>query len=246
MISTAVKILILLVVFVLGGIGGIWAQAFFMPFLASSDAFSDIRFVKEWSERTTIIKEVDEIFINQDEAVERVVEKIQNVVVGIQSTKAGVVVNGSGFTVTSDGLILTRASVVPQGYEVVVYMTGKEEPLAAQVVKRDAKRDLALLKIEADNLQTAGFANEENIHLGAQVVMVANIVEDGELISIANKGTIRTIGEELIRTNMFDKAALRGAPLANLEGDILGIITIFEDRRVVATPSSILREFSGL
>ena len=253
MIPHAAKILILLLVFGLGTLGGVWAQAFLMPFLASQSASADIKFVKEWSERTTVIKEVDEIFINRDEAVERAVDRVQNVVVGVQSTglpagEAGRkgVVGGSGFIVASDGLILTRASVVPQGYEPLVYMVEGKEPVEAEVIKRDVKEDLALLKIGADNLQTAGFVNEERIRLGATVIVVANIVEDGELISIANEGTVRTIGESVLRTNIFDKAALRGAPLVNLEGDIVGVITVLEDRRVVATPSSTLRDFAGL
>jgi len=244
MIPHAAKILIVLLVFGLGATGGIWAQAFLLPFLASSSAFSDIQFVKEWSKRTTIIKEVDEIFINRDEAVESAVGRMQNVVVAVQSTGAGGILNGSGFIAASDGLILTRAAVVPQGNEVLVYMAEGDEPMAASVLKRDATQDLALLNVEADNLQTAGFAN--NVQLGTSVVMVATIVEDGELVSIVNEGTIRTIGESVIRTNMFDKVTLKGAPLVNLQGDILGIITILEDRRVVATPASILRDFAGL
>ena len=120
------------------------------------------------------MKETKEFIINHDQGLQLMVVKAENVVVGIQSTSGARIIEGSGFVATSDGFILTLASVVPQGYETRVYLESGEEFVVAEVIKRDFRQDLAVLKIEKRNLQPAGFVGADSIKLGAPVVMVAN------------------------------------------------------------------------
>ena len=231
--------------FFLGALGGIWAQAFLMPYLAFQDPFEEWKFVQDWSEKTTVIREVREVVIQLDDATERVAARAESMVVGIESRGSGRVITGAGFSVFEDGFILTLASIVPQGYETRVYLGSGEEFVLAEVIKRDFQQDLAVLKIEKRNLQTAGFASDDSIRLGDPVVMVAKSLEDGELITIVNQGSVRTIDENVVRTNIIDKAALSGSPLLNLEGNIVGLSTFEPSGRLVAIPASVLRAFSG-
>jgi hypothetical protein len=77
------------------------------------------------------------------------------------------------------------------------------------------------------------------------LVLLAKSLEAGELITIVNQGTVRTVEETLLRTNIFDKNTLRGVPLFDLEGRVVGLSTFAADGRLVVIPVSALRLFSG-
>jgi len=232
-------------IFCLGAFGGMWAQAFLLPYVASQPPFQEWQFVRDWADRTTRITEVREVVIRLDDAAERVASRAESIAVAVESRGAGLTIRGSGFIAASDGFILTQARAVPQGYEVRVYLQDAAEFAQAEVLKRDAQQDLAILKIDPRNLPTAGFANADSVRLGASVVMIAKSLEAGELVTIVNQGTVRTKSESAIRTNVFDKNAIGGAPLFDLEGRIVGLSAFEPDGRLVAIPSSALRAFSG-
>ena len=236
-------------VFVLGSVGGIWAQVFLMPSLFSNPNFQNWGFIRQladWNTRATVIREVREVVIRTDDAAQRVAEKAEAMAVGLESMDGeGHVIAGSGFALTSDGFILTLARAVPQGYTTRVYLGEGDDPLLAEVLKRDFKKDLAIVKIEGRNLQTTGFASEDSVKLGAPVVLVAKTLEAGSLITIVNQGIVRTKFGEEVRTNIFDKPSLGGGPLLNLEGNIVGLSTFEPSGRLVAIPASVLRAFSG-
>jgi len=233
-------------VFLLGSMGGIWAQAFLLPYFASTASFQNWGFVEEWNSRTTIIREIHEVVINRDEAIQRAVERAEKAVVGIKSERGGVVREGSGFIATSDGFILTLARIVPTGYSVEVYLQDEPEPVEAQILKRDSDVDLVLLKIERGGLQTASFAQEGDFKLGMSVFLVGKIFESGEIVTIANQGIVKALSAGLVRTNIFEVSILGGSPLLDLEGRVLGLNTIDKEGKVTALPSMALREFSGL
>ena len=232
-------------VFSLGAAGGIWAQAFLLPYAASHPVFQGMQFVKDWAEHTTVIREVREITISKEEAVAGAVEKGEKATVGIASTSGASTVFGSGLIVTADGFIITIADVVPPGHKPTVYITKGEEPVAAQLLKRDAEKNLAIIKVERQNLSSVGFARQDSWGIGDVVVMVAKALEVNDLVTIAQEGTVRTKNADSIRTNIFDKQTLQGSPLFNLEGQVVGINSFDSTGRLVAIPVSVLRDFSG-
>lgn len=239
------RILRYILIFFLGALGGIWAQAFLLPYFAFNSPFQNWQFVQEWNERTTIIREVQELVINRDEAIELAIAKTEKSVVGIKSIGAGIILEGSGFVATSDGFVLTLASLVPQGYNVMVFIPGEDEPTPAQILKRDATIDLVLLKIERNGLQTTSFADGSTVKLGKPVFLVGKIFEEGELVAIVNQGIVKALSGDSIRTNIFEKPTLAGSPLFDIEGRVLGLNTIDREGKVITISSSVLREFSG-
>ena len=239
------KILSFVIVFSLGAAGGIWAQAFLLPYLASTSPFENWQFVSDWNSRVKIITDAREVVISKDEAIEEIVQKNENVVVGIRSWQGNRAREGSGFIATSDGFIITLASIVPRGSQVMVYVRDGEEAIEAQILKRDSDQDLALLKIEKSGLQTAGFANSNDVRLGMSVLVLGKIFENGNLTTIANKGIVKADSNTSIRTNIFEKSTLGGSPLFDIEGRVLGLNVIDGEGKVTAIPSSVLREFSG-
>lgn len=237
---------IIIGVFALGAFGGIWAQAFLLPYLSSHPNFQEWSFVKDWNTRATVIREVREVVIRIDDAGEQVASRAEGMIVAMESKRGeGRVIQGSGFVATSDGFILTLAAVVPQGYETQVYLKEGGKPIPAEVLKRDVQKNLAIVKIDERNLQTTGFANEDSPRVGAPVVMVAKTLEAGSLKTIVNQGSVRAKDEDVVRTNIFDQATLGGSPLLNLEGNIVGLSMFEPDGRLVAIPALVLRTFSG-
>jgi len=240
------KILSLFFIFYLGILGGIWAQAFLLPYFASHTPFQNWGFVKEWNTRTTIVREVREFVVNRDQALELTVGKVEKVVVGVRSTSGARIIEGSGFVATSDGFILTLASIVPQGYTVTIFINQQEEALEAQVLKRDVEQDLVLLKIEKNGLQTTSFADKESVKLGMSVLLLGKIFEKDELVTIVNRGVVKALSEDKVRTTIFEKTILEGSPLFDIEGKVLGLNVIDKEGKVTAIPASTLRSFSGL
>ena len=224
--------LILLVVFLCGVAGGLWAQAFLLPYLAGHSAFQNAQFIQDWNARTQVIAPLREVVITESQRTEELMQRTQ-LMVGLVTAANQ---EGSGLIVTSDGLLITLVKLVPPGFKVqVTDPQGKIH--SAQVLKRSGT--LALLKIEEENLQTAGFTND--VQLGNPVVLVAR-TSSGVL---ANQGIVTSITEDAITTNILEKAA-QGSPLVNHKGRIVGLVQVDRTGRVIAIPAATLQTFLGL
>jgi len=240
------KVFSFIFVFILGAVGGIWAQAFMLPYFASTAPFENWEFVRDWSSRIRIVTDSREIIIGKDEAIEEAVQRNENAVVGIQTWQGNRAREGSGFIATADGFILTLASVVPRNSDVFIYRKDEEEPIEAKILKRDGEKNLVLLQIEMNGLQTVGFANLNDVKLGMPVFLLGKIFEEDGLTTIVNQGIIKADSETDIRTNIFEISTLGGSPLFDIEGRVLGLTTVDAEGKVTGIPSSTLREFADL
>ncbi|MDP3901058.1 MAG: serine protease [bacterium] len=230
-----------LFVFFLGALGGMWAQASLLPYLASQPSLANLQFIKDWNARTIVRNEVSQILVGQDEGISRQIEQARSVAVAVQAAGR----TGTGFVATSDGLILTWASFVPQGFVASAQFVGEEAPVPAQVIKRDFQNNLALLKVDRSNLRTIGFGEEGSVKMGAPVFLVSAVSEDGVAYSV-NRGAVSSLAENVIRTTMEERSLIEGAPLFDLDGRIIGLSYLTQQGRVSAVSSGVLREFLGL
>ncbi|MBI4123004.1 MAG: trypsin-like peptidase domain-containing protein [Parcubacteria group bacterium] len=233
------RIFLIVSMFVLGAAGGIWAQAFLLPYLASSPAFQDLKFIQDWNARTVLVQPVSQISVEEPAALEKTVEKSGKTVVLVQS---GAGRKGSGLIVTSDGLILTRASLTPPGFGVSVSLDQNQETIPAQVLKRDAASNLVLLKVEKNNLPTAGFVNEGELNPGMKLVLIAQSTAG----IIVNEGVVRSVAGDLIQSTITETAASTGAAVFTVEGRVAGIAAISSSGSVTVIPALFLRNFLGL
>ena len=236
------RIFLLLLVFLLGALGGMWSQAFLLPALAANPAFQNWQFLKDWKTRTQVIAPVEQIFVRENAAIESIVPKMKGTVVAVQSAGAR---QGSGLVYTSDGLIVTLSSLVPQGWLVDVYAEGKE-PARAQVLKRDLASNLALLKIEDAGLQTTGFAGNGGIELGERLVLLAKEIKGTESSAFVNLGIIKSTKEDSFVTSIVEQKDVDGAPLFDVEGRVAGLAESDLQGNIFAIPASVLRTFLGL
>jgi serine protease Do len=171
-------------------------------------------------------------------------EQVEKSVVGLRTiTPAGKIINGSGNVITSDGLIITLAELVPQGSKFVFFVNGKAPNW--QILKRDLKNNLALIKLEETGLPTIGFAEFGSLRFGQRVFLTGATLKKGNLEKIINQGMIKTYNQELIETNISEDPVLSGSPLFNIKGELVGLSMIGLEGEVTAIPINKIREFIG-
>jgi len=230
-------------IFILGVFGGIFADQILWPYFIERPLFYQYRL----EQSPVYVTERKEITVRENVALSNAVEKVEKVVIGVRTEgKTGKILEGSGLIVTSDGLVVTLAELVPQGSTFSFFVDGKL--VSFQILKRDLKENLALVKVEKANLPTVGFANLEKIKLGERVFLVGLIFENQKITPpglVVNEGIIKSFNENLIQTNITEEIFLQGSPLFNIEGEVLGINTIDKDGKVITIPVSKIKTFAG-
>ncbi len=232
------NILKIIIIFVIGMVGGIFADQILWPYFVEGPFFYN-----QLANFPVSISGTKEITIQENVALQKAVEKVEKAVVGVRTKlKSGKILSGSGLIVTSDGLIVTLAELVPRGEDFVFFVDGKTPNW--QILKRDVKNNLALIKVEEKDLVTVGFAQDE-LKLGERVFLVGVIWEKTGPLKMVNEGIVKFFAQDYIRTNIFEKYTLAGSPLFNIRGELLGLNTIDSKGKVTAIPITAIRNFIG-
>ena len=148
------------------------------------------------------------------------------------SSQAGVKVSGgSGFIITEDGYVVTNYHVV-EGNGVITVSTTDGTEYPAKLIGGDDANDVALLKVEAQNLRPVILGSSAELAVGDQVAAIGNPL--GELTSTMTVGYVsakeRDITTEGFAINMIQTDAAinsgnSGGPLFNMRGEVVGITT---------------------
>lgn len=147
--------------------------------------------------------------------------------------------DGSGFIVGEDGYIATNCHVISGAKEIKVVLSDETE-YVAQVVGKDERSDIALLKINVERkLPTAVFANSAMVEVGDDVFAIGNPLGFGKTVTsgiISFKG--RSLSSHMAKGTEGDlvlylqtDAAVNygnsGGPLFSSKGEVVGMITVF-------------------
>lgn len=140
---------------------------------------------------------------------------------------------GSGFIVSADGYVVTNNHVVAGGTRIIVQIKGAESlrGLDAELVGRDPKTDLALLKVSADNdLPYVAFSLKDNLRVGDWVVTVGNPFGLGGTVTtgiVSARG--RDIGagpyDDFIQIDASINRGNSGGPAFDVNGNVVGVNT---------------------
>ncbi|MCA1961099.1 MAG: trypsin-like peptidase domain-containing protein [Desulfomonile sp.] len=158
---------------------------------------------------------------------------------------------GSGFIVSASGHIVTNEHVLRNGSKIEVELLDGSKYMA-RLVHKDAKNDLALLKIDAHTgLQPVHMGNSENVELGEWVVGIGNPYGIGQslMIGIVSAKDRRIPGSgypPLIQIDAAMNLGNSGGPLFNMDGEVVGINTIllWKSQGIgFATPVNIVKRF---
>ena len=134
---------------------------------------------------------------------------------------------GSGLVLWEDGYILTNAHVVMEAREIVVRLSDRRE-LIAKLVGVDERSDLALLKIEADDLPAVKLGDASKLRAGQWVLAIGSPFGFDHSVTagiVSAKG--RALPSEnyvpFIQTDVAINPGNSGGPLFNVAGEVVGI-----------------------
>ena len=137
---------------------------------------------------------------------------------------------GSGFVIDPAGFIITNNHVIGKATEIKVKLQDGTE-LEAKIVGRDAKIDIALLKVETEkSLPFVKFADSDRARIGDWVMAIGNPFGLGGSVSV---GIVSARGRDIksgpyddyIQTDAAINKGHSGGPLFNMEGEVVGINT---------------------
>ncbi|WGV25135.1 S1C family serine protease [Halotia branconii] len=155
--------------------------------------------------------------------------------VKVKSSVAGV---GSGVIWQADGLIITNAHVATSNRATVELSDGRV--FAAVRSHFDPQQDLAALKINATNLNTAIISDSDNLRIGELVLAVGNPLADSGAVTL---GIVHTNHPRAVIADLQLYPGNSGGPLADCLGRVVGINTMIVNNLAVAIPSTTVNRF---
>ena len=167
---------------------------------------------------------------------ERLRDSVANLRVGRRTRRGRAEGGGSGVVITPDGYLLTSAHVVEgmDGKAQAAFPDGRS--FAAEVIGTDPLSDLAVLRAEAGNLETAELGDADTLHVGQLVVAIgsplgfhgsvtAGVVSAlGRALPTRSRSTVRLV-ENVIQTDAALNPGNSGGALADGLGRVVGINT---------------------
>lgn len=146
---------------------------------------------------------------------------------GFTTTSAA---SGSGFVLTSDGYILTNYHVIEDSTSIKVAMYDGSS-YDAELIGYDESNDIAVLKVDAENLSPVVLGDSDNLNVGDSVLAIGNPL--GELTFSLTAGVVSALDREvtlsgsvtmeLIQTDCAINSGNSGGALFNLYGEVIGI-----------------------
>lgn len=241
------KVLNLFLILIIGGLGGILADQFFLPYLATIPPFSKIEFIRQASDGTTIIHPTEKIIITENTALEQAIDKISPCLVAIQSYQNKILISqGTGFIVTGDGLIITAGDLIPPRADQYLVFRNNQS-LTAQLVKKDFETNLALIRIEETNLPVVSLDSLENLHLGQRIILIGLQPQKDIFSRFVNLGIIRSINQEILKINLEEENSLaNGGPLINVKGEVIGLNLVDYKGLIKTIPANKIKQFINL
>jgi serine protease Do len=137
---------------------------------------------------------------------------------------------GSGFIIDASGIVVTNNHVIADADEVTVILNDGSR-LKAEILGRDTKVDLALLRVKPEHPLTAvSFGDSDRLRLGEWVVAIGNPFSLGGtvtagIVSARNRDINSGPYDNYIQTDAAINRGNSGGPLFNLEGEVIGINT---------------------
>ena len=137
---------------------------------------------------------------------------------------------GSGVIVSSSGYILTNSHVIKDADEIKVLLSDKRE-FQGKVIGTDSKTELAVIKIDVQNLPTIPFGDSDKLQVGEVVIAVGNPFGLNQTVTM---GIVSAVGranvgiadyEDFIQTDAAINPGNSGGALVNAKGELVGINT---------------------
>ncbi|MGY8815190.1 MAG: DegQ family serine endoprotease [Gammaproteobacteria bacterium] len=134
---------------------------------------------------------------------------------------------GSGFIITEDGYIITNNHVVSDADEIIVKLNDRRE-FVAEVIGTDPRSDIAVIKIDSENLPVLKLGDSSDLKVGEWVLAIGSPFGFDKSVT---QGIVSAMGRSLpndsyvpfIQTDVAINPGNSGGPLFNLNGEVIGV-----------------------
>ena len=139
--------------------------------------------------------------------------------------------SGTGFIISADGYVVTNYHVIKGGSNVTITMHNDTEH-KAEIVGYEENNDLALLKVDAENMPYVTIGNSSQLQVGDQVVAIGNVLSTfassltvGYVSGVDRVVDTDGVAMNMIQTDVAINSGNSGGPLFNMKGEVVGITT---------------------
>lgn len=134
---------------------------------------------------------------------------------------------GSGFIISEDGYVMTNNHVVANAEEVIVRLSDRRQ-LVAEVIGTDPRSDVALLKLDAQNLPVVSIGSAEALKVGEWVLAIGSpfgfdFSVTAGIVSAKGRSLPNENYVPFIQTDVAINPGNSGGPLFNLRGEVIGV-----------------------
>ena len=175
---------------------------------------------------------------SEDEAdgalsLQEIYKKCIGSVVSITASSQSGKSSGTGIVLSADGYLITNHHVI-ENAQVIAVQTSDDRQFQASIIGSDEASDLAVLKVEADDLQPAEFGDSGKLAVGDRVVAIGDPL-GAQLRGTMTSGIVSAINRDhdvndrtmtLIQTDAALNNGNSGGPLINCYGQVIGINTM--------------------
>src|SRR5207247_10983946 len=143
---------------------------------------------------------------------------------------------GSGFILDASGIVVTNNHVISDADEINVILNDGTK-LKAEIIGRDQKTDIALLRVKPDTpLKAVNFGDSEQLRLGERVIAIGNPFSLGGtvtagIVSARNRDINSGPYDNYIQTDAAINRGNSSGRLVNVAGDVSGV-----DTRIISPP----------
>ena len=190
-----------------------------------------------------VINEVEYTNIEKSDytkAIEKAYDTVVEISCSVETTSSGfffggtqrATSTGSGVIFSEDGYIVTNAHVLEglvdeDTIEVKIY---NGDTYRARLIGSDSRTDLAVIKIDVNNLPYASFVDSDTLMLGADVIAIGNPLglgitcSNGIISALEKEIYINNVYMTVIQTNAAINSGNSGGGLFDIEGNLVGIV----------------------
>lgn len=236
--------LLFLFVFAVGGVGGVYIDRILIPnILIKYPEMNQYDLLKKVNERTTVVRETQEIKISQEEGISGAIEKVQPTVTEIflKNSENKFEKIGSGIILTSDGYILTslkniNGAGIASGEKLENTPTLEKEievelkngkSYSAEVKAESAKYNLAILKISENNLPVIPYAPSQDLKLGEKLIIIDSAVVTDIISKFIDdyvaEGSPSSSFQNRIKIIQNLETTFAGSAVINIKGELVGM-----------------------
>lgn len=255
----------LILIFLLGGLGGIFFERFALPQLLATPFLQKLGLLDSVAERTTIINRTEQVVVQEDSSVEGVIAQPETTVVTLfypEERSGRTLVPGtmrSGVLMTNDGVLATyMPDAAGQSLPEAVFADGSHHEL--MLLGYDAYTRLAFYKTKQDtNTASIQVGNSDDIQTGKKVIALRNTDKPGSadifLSVIASRDHTYSLSGQVVHSSedwegVFMVSGLNdqtfaGSPLIGLTGEMAGIVGVSQDadgEHAFLIPSNIVKK----